>query len=240
MLASVALLYGAHDERMQIGVGPGGRIFPAESHPRHAGSRFPSEPRFQLAAVPWYDVSTISRRPDDRALQPAPDPAGRVVTAELAKRLTQTAIMLEAFPASSPVHSEAQLRLGIVRYQLREPAKSLEALEAAARSVDPFVAYLAHLSAGRVHESLDRREDAIASYRAVVRLIPRAHSGAVSLANLLFLTGARDEAAAVMDTTTGTPAGVDPWRLYASGDLRFWPAYRSRLQTLLTEMRSAR
>lgn len=240
MLASVALLYGAHDERMQIGVGPGGQIFPSESHARHASGRFPSEARFQLAALPWYDVSTISRRPDDRALQPAPGPGGMAVTADLVKRLTLTAINLETFPASSAVHAEAQLRLGIVRYQLNEPAKSLDALRLAARSVDPFVAYLAHLSTGRVYESLDRRQDAIASYRAAVRIRPEAHSGAVSLASLLFLTGVRDEGAAIMDATTGTPAGVDPWRLYGSGDLRFWPGYRARLHTLLSEMRSAR
>jgi tetratricopeptide (TPR) repeat protein len=240
MLASVALLYGAHDERMQLGVGPGGRIFPAESHARHASSRFPSEPRFQLAAVPWYEVSTISRQPDDRALQPAPGPGGTAVKADLATRLAQAATLLEAFPEGSPVHAEAQLRIGIVRYQLQEAAKSLAALEMAARSVDPFVAYLAHLSAGRVHESLDRRGDAIVSYRAAVGIRPGAHSGAVSLASLLFLTGARDEAAAIMDATAGTPAGVDPWRLYGSGDLRFWPSYRARLHGFLGERRSRR
>jgi hypothetical protein len=61
MLASVALLQGAHDDRVLIGVGPGGQIFPSESHARHASGRFPSEARFPLAAVPWYEISTPKR-----------------------------------------------------------------------------------------------------------------------------------------------------------------------------------
>jgi len=241
MLASVALLQGAHDDRVLLGVGPGGQIFPSESHARHASGRFPSEARFPLAAVPWYEISTISRRSDDRALQTmVPGPGGTFVTADLSKRLAQTVVLLEAFPESSVVHAEAQLRLGIVRYQLKEPAKALEALAVAAPAADSFVGFLAHLFMGRVHESLDRRAEAIASYRAAVGIRPGAHSGAVSLASLLFLTGARDEAAAGMEATTGVHAGADPWRLYGGGDLRFWQGYRTRLHSLLSEMRSSR
>ena len=240
MLASVSLLQGAHDDRVLIGVGPGGQIFPSESHAHHASGRLPSEARFPLAAVPWYELSTISRRPDDRALAMVLGPDGTFSPGDLAKRLGQIALMLEAFGEGSEVHSEAQLRLGIVRYQLKEPAKSLAALAVAARAVDPFLAYLAHLFRGRVYESVDRRAEAIASYRAAVGVRPGAHSGAVSLASLLFQTGAREEAAAVMDATTGVPAGADPWRLYGSGDLRFWQSYRARLHSLLGEMRSPR
>jgi hypothetical protein len=123
---------------------------------------------------------------------------------------------------------------------LKEPAKSLAALAVAARAADPFLAYLAHLSIGRVHESLDRRAEAITSYRAAVAIRPGAHSGAVSLASLLLLTGARDEGAAVMEATTGVSAGADPWRLHGSGDLRFWQSYRARLHGFLSEIRSPR
>ncbi len=55
-------------------------------------------------------------------------------------------------------------------------------------------------------------------------IVPRAQSATVALAAVLARRGARTEAAAIIeDHLAARPQPVDPWRVYAYGDDRFWP-----------------
>ena len=93
-----------------------------------------------------------------------------------------------------------------------------------------MVVYLAHVFAGLALESFGRDDEARQAYEAALRVVPRAKSGVMLLAQRLFRGDRRDEAAhLVSDALAGSPA-ADPWSAYAFGDWRFWPTYREVLR----------
>jgi tetratricopeptide (TPR) repeat protein len=108
---------------------------------------------------------------------------------EKARRDFEQALAIE------PALGLARIRLGRVLWQLGEPARSRQELEASLPAlVSEDHAYLAHLFLGRVHQDGGRLADAIAEYRLCVALHENALSGAVALSDALLVAG--DTAAA--------------------------------------------
>ena len=100
---------------------------------------------------------------------------------------------------------------------------------------DPALIYLARLFRGQTLEALGRPAAAETAYRDALRIGPRAHAAAMSLAAFLFRTNRRPEAdVLVQDLLTDPRSGADPWWLYWSGDARFWNA---RITDLRDEVR---
>ena len=130
--------------------------------------------------------------------------------------------------------AEASLRLGYTALRL---GRHDDALEHLARAVDlsgsdEYIAHLAQLFRGRALDWLERREDAVAAYRAAVVLQPGAQTAELALAAALARAGDRTEAAAIADRAlAAADAGSDPWLSYGQGDLRKWPMLVARLRS---------
>jgi len=70
--------------------------------------------------------------------------------------------------------------------------------------------------------------------RRALEFVPGAASATTMAAALLMLDGKADEAAVLTEAVFAGPAAVeDPWRLYASGDGRLWPAHLAHLRRVL-------
>lgn len=125
------------------------------------------------------------------------------------------------------VGAEASLRLGALRMRQGSAGASaalklFEHVDEVTR--DPFLLYLSRYFSGRVLDQAKRPADAERAYRTALMIIPRAQSASVALAAALARRGARTEAAAIIeDHLAARPQPVDPWRIYAHGDDRFWP-----------------
>jgi tetratricopeptide (TPR) repeat protein len=93
----------------------------------------------------------------------------------------------------------AKVRLGRVRWRLgeRDAARAVLA-DAASRSADPQLVYLAHLFLGQVHEDSGRLEPAVEQYRLALSLAPTAQAAAVALAHALGRAGKAEEAREVL------------------------------------------
>jgi Flp pilus assembly protein TadD len=80
---------------------------------------------------------------------------------------------------------------------------------------DGSLQYLAHMFTGRALAVSGRRPEAIAAYRRAEAIRPAAQSARIPLAALLYVTGARDEAARLVSPLLTAPAATpDPWWSY--------------------------
>jgi tetratricopeptide (TPR) repeat protein len=123
-----------------------------------------------------------------------------------------------------PVASEALLRLGFFELRRDHPDAAIARFTEAGQAPDSDVRYLLHLLRGRALEQVNRRNDAIADYRAALAEFPFAQSATLALGTALAANGRVDESAALMSQMLAVPAPVyDPWTLYAVPDWRFWP-----------------
>jgi hypothetical protein len=242
LLASVALLHGARDAVLLAGEQTDPQAYSStHGHASHALRRFPDEPRFALAPViVRREVNLVANRPGTppRFLVPQlarlPD-FGLVDVSE--KKLAATIGDLTRLAADPVVGPEARLRLGILLFHLDRLPESDVNLQAASQSTDPFVMYLARLTTGLVLDASGHETEAGEALRAAVDAWPNAQSGVMALAARLFRSGAREEAAALMDRLAATSDASDPWREYSFGDLRFWPRYQAELRGMLAAMR---
>jgi tetratricopeptide (TPR) repeat protein len=181
-------------------------------HLEHAIVRFPRDRRLLLAqgiAAEW-------------RLYPNPRNAG----------LTEARAIFANLKDDADVGAEANVRLGIIETRAGNPTAAAPFFTAAIRmSRDPFVTFLAHYFEGQALERLRRPDDAEASYRAALVVVPRAQSASFSLAALVAARGARAEAAGlVAGSISVAPRPVDPWRVYGDADDRFWPARIAELR----------
>jgi tetratricopeptide (TPR) repeat protein len=209
-------------------------------HREHAKSRVPDEPRFTLADVLAHGTARrMPNRPrttayfmargygdeaeSERALEPT------------AKEFVQEAIAAFApLVTMAPIAEESRLRRAILLFHVGDLQQSLRDLELAFKSDDAAVAYLAHVYAGLALDQLNRREEAIAQFRAALVIVPNARSAAFAAAADLFLLGDRQGGARLVNATLSAPLVSDPWRTFSLADYRFWPAYRQQLRASIT------
>jgi tetratricopeptide (TPR) repeat protein len=213
-MAALAVAGRAQDYEFLIGSPWEGRANKHDEvlHLEHAIARFPRDRRLLLAqgiAAEW-------------RLYPNPRNAG----------LTEARAIFANLKDDADVGAEASVRLGIIETRAGNPTAAAPFFPAAIRmSRDPFVTFLAHYFEGQALERLRRPDDAEASYRAALVVVPRAQSASFSLAALVAARGARAEAAGlVAGSISVAPRPVDPWRIYGDADDRFWPALIAELR----------
>jgi hypothetical protein len=166
-------------------------------HVRHAMLRFPQEPRFNLAQA---------------IAEEGHDPPAAVQRFTLLQK-------------DIDLRGEATVRLGVMAYWQRDDDRALDLLRRSeGLTRDPWLIYLARFVSGLIQERHGHSSDAESLYRRALMAVPRAESGVVSLAALLFRSDRREEAERLTQEMLATrPAPADPWRGYADADDRFWP-----------------
>jgi tetratricopeptide (TPR) repeat protein len=175
--------------------------------------RFPTESRFVLAQ----GIALESRT------WPNPRRSGS----------REAQLVYERLQDDESVGAEASLRLGVLRMRqggagVGAAIKLFDHVDEVTR--DPFLVYLSRYFSGQAFEASKRPADAERAYRTALMIVPRAQSASVALAAALAKRGARTEAAAIIEEHLSAIQPVDPWRIYAHGDDRFWPEIVARLR----------
>jgi hypothetical protein len=183
---------------------------------RRAVQRCPDEPRLRLAdAVITEQRSLASARTDA-------DSRSEVVTRyEAAMQFGETAL-------------EAHTRAAWFLYRTSNVDDAVGWLKRpAAASSDTYVRYLAALIRGQIMRAANRDEEAIASWREALTIVPRAQSARVALMTLLAGRGEREEAVALAAAVETAPEDdFDPWWNYWFGDFRAYSAIVAKLREL--------
>jgi tetratricopeptide (TPR) repeat protein len=220
-LAALAVAERAEDFEFLIGSpfeARGNKESDEIQHLVHAAARFPHERRFALAQGIALDWRTW--------------PEHRRGTPPHARGTREAEQVFESLTKDETVGGEASVRLGVLRLREGDAERALDLFDRAEDLTrDPYVVYLARFSAGQAYERKKRTADAMRSYRGALATIPRAQSASMALSSLLFLGGARAEAAAISEAAlTAFPLPLDPWRAYADADDRFWPELIAHLR----------
>jgi tetratricopeptide (TPR) repeat protein len=190
-------------------------------HLAHIRSRFPQEPRVDLAKALIEENMYWRGR-----LQPT---NGRVFIDESVTKAAITSLELAAKrPENGP---EAHLRLGYLEYARDHLEDALTHLSAAALGDDdPTRLYVAYLTIGRMHEKAGRMPEAIDAFRKALAAV-NGLSAALALAVRLYDINERDEADAIVEAALSLGSTArDPWKQYGYGDLRRWPAIIAKLR----------
>jgi len=179
----------------------------------NALSRCPDEPRFLLARA------IVS---DQAAPLGAPDP----------KHAEETLQLYDAAVQFEGIASEAQLRKGYLLHRLGRHADALTLLDAMrAQEPDRILVYLSQLLHGRVHDALDRVDEAAAAYRAALETWPNTQAPRVGLMTLFYRHGDRPAAEQMAEAIQATEGqSFDPWWLYWRADYRHYPAVIAALR----------
>ncbi|HEX5214544.1 MAG TPA: hypothetical protein VFV98_03725 [Vicinamibacterales bacterium] len=239
---SVAVFVRTRDDgQLVTRAGPGSPVgslnAPAKrqvNHVAHAQKRFPTEPRFQLAAAELVAATADSEPPRDADWVPTNVLDKRTPEAQRRTRAQEAIARFEVLRANSDLQPEADLRIGYLRFTLHEPTAALESYARARRSGDPFIAYLAVFLSGRALDHLKRPAEALEQYRDALTIVPGAQSATNALAASLFLAGKPDDAyALVADALSAQPKPDDPWHYFGYGDLRLIPAMLGDLRAAI-------
>jgi hypothetical protein len=134
----------------------------------------------------------------------------------------------EALAAFAPARAdaetslEARVRSGWLLYQADRPQDALAELDIAVPAGAGELAYWHALFKGRVLGALNRHEDAAASFRVALGIVPGAQSAGVGLAFELLRSGRAEEAdRGARALRAQSAAASDPWLFYHQGDWRF-------------------
>lgn len=217
-LAALSVAQRSEDPQFLVGdvqIGRGrlageiGNVQDEIKHLEHVEGRFPSEVRFKLAQ----GIARDRHWPEDalkayRALERNPDVGG-----------------------------EATMRLGAMQLRQRRLADAIRTLEKAdTLTRDPYVVYLARFFRGQALEREGQMRDAESAFRGAADAIPHAQSATLSLAAVLFRSGRRADAhALVTGMLAADPQPPDPWRSFVHADDRFWPQLLERLRAEITK-----
>ncbi len=252
-LAAIALTEGAEEPALLRGAA--GLI-------AHAEARFPSEPRFRLAAAvldesdTWYVghmaaqhlaggnvlPAEITEAYVSRLLKPGDASTGGSVpvSAEAANEITRVRLLgalvktLETLAKVEPIAAEVHLRYGAVAMRLADRDVALQHFQAVEHAThDRELVYLARLFSGVVYERQNRLDDATAAYRSALQIVPHAQSASALLTALLVRSGHVAEASAEADGFLSAEVPADPWRTYRNGDYRLLPSEILQLQAAL-------
>jgi tetratricopeptide (TPR) repeat protein len=185
-----------------------------QRHLEHAESRVPNDDKWLLARALGAEWQSRATPRDDGTL---------VVPGGLAARAVQHFQQAAEKPS---VRQEALLRWGAYESDLGRHDAALEHLKQVGDAGDPFVRYWLGLIRGRVLARANRTEEAIEAYRTAMAEVPLAQSARLGLAAALVSARRMAEAAALVNSMVAADnaaAVSDPWRIYRSPDVRFWP-----------------
>jgi hypothetical protein len=235
--ASLQLLrdFGDADVRPVPGSGLPNEYGQAPGHLGHALGRFPNEPWIrivvaerqtnQLAAsirvrreLAERDYAKIEGL---RLIQDAPRSAARDASVRYAyladlRRARQDILLLAADPS---VRARAHLNLGGIALAFAERDKARRYFDDIAPwTSNPCLLYLGAFLRGRVDDLENRSVDAERAYRAALTTVPRAQSGAIALAELLWRQNRPGEASVVAESAfAGPQLADDPWTAWQNG-----------------------
>ncbi len=231
-LAALALAQGARDEGFLFTHGSEDTY----GHLAHAEQRFPSEARFQLARA----LELESQAPLESPRSGGEWTGIPSETKAQIRRLTeQTILQLRRLLDVEEIGGEAALHIGYLNDALVRGKEAREAYSDALRlSRDPYVQYLAFYFGGRGYEREGRFQEAEDVYRRALAVMPRAQSGTLSRAAMLFRLDRADEAYSIVEKSfDGSPRPPDPWRLYGYADYRRWPSAIADLRNEISSWR---
>lgn len=190
--------------------------------------RFPDEERLKLAVVYCAEVHETGHL----LFQLSYDPARGTDPVVARERPTWQRLVdrYDEISGLASVRGDALVRGGVIEFRLgRDEAALAKLTSVDAATDDAALRYLSRFFQGKVLEHLVRPGDAESKYRSALEIEPRAGSASISLGTLLFLGSDRGEASRmIQDTLSGI--APDPWREYAWGDWRLWPALIARLR----------
>jgi hypothetical protein len=164
------------------------------------------------------------RVPTTAGLNPLERERARELEMEGRALLVDACRFYEQALAVDPGFEEALLHLGRARLRLDQEGAALASLESlVAKSRRPAHLYLAHLFAGRVHESARRAPVAEREYRAALAVLPGAQAAAMALAHVRLMAGDADAVREILDASlghAGSRASPDPFWEYQLGPAR--------------------
>ena len=229
-LGSIALLQGAHDQRILLGdfLDPSPLEKRKDSHILHAAKRFPDDPRFKLAALTVRrQLQVVSSHPmvKTELVSGWHDSPVNKDDAIVAYTLERLAMLM----GHDSIRDEVLLRRGIFLFLSGDSPAAIEDLRRATQSTDPFIRYLGHLVLGLLYERTNEMPAAIANYSFATKTIP-ATAASMALASALFRENRRAEAAEIVEALMRDPRPDDPWRQYEYGEYRFFSKYLQDLK----------
>jgi tetratricopeptide (TPR) repeat protein len=196
-----------------------------DDHLLHVRQVFPNDPRVRLAAALSREQRTSPFVPHavaDRALTAAAAGNPALAAADRSRLAEQAITAFRDLLSDDRLSAEAGVRLAHLCLDLGRTDDARSWLAGVERETgDPDLLYLTHLFRGIALERLDRRADALAEYRAAIRIGPGAHAATMALAALLFQQDDRSEAESLVDRLLDAdPPHPDPWWAYWMGDIR--------------------
>lgn len=218
-------------ERQRTALGSGGQI-------AIAAARFPDEPRFMLARIQAAEAPVIEHDFSPWLIRYArewehEDP-------HILARYRQIPELLSVYrqlEADPRLRAEAALHIGYLETARMNWEAGLERLaDVPAMSNEPFLVYLSHFMAGRVHQLAGDGSRAVDSFEAALSVVPNSRSAATLLAAQLMLSdrpGDRRRSYAVLQRAYAPEVPVDPWMLFRKGDAWRWTEYMQGLRDAL-------
>ena len=215
---------------------------PAQAgHLVYARQRFPDDPYFRMAEA--VGAERLALRPIDPATPlPAVPPSIDVIAASMidaagpraAERkaaLDRAAALLEELESIPDLSAEANLRLGYIRLRQGHRDVALGHFDKVHLATPkPAVRYLAYLYSGWALAGLGRDSEAASSYRAALRIVPRAQSASALLTMLLLKSGELAEAERVASGFLEAPPPLDPWHIYPLGEFLEYREHIAKLR----------
>ena len=187
-----------------------------------ARERFPEDRRLAFSELQVLALQSVA---------PWRGTEGTVDTAVRNYRANRFLELATGFFDDPQLGGEAHLWSGLLRWlNLQEAGGAMAQFAAARNDPDPFVAYLARYSAGRLQEAAGNPRSSEAAYRDALAAWPRAQSASLSLASLLFASERPDEAYQLVADAYREPTVMDPFREYGFGQHR-------RVGRVMTELR---
>jgi tetratricopeptide (TPR) repeat protein len=183
-------------------------------HLEHAESRFPDDDKWTLVRALTDEWESRERPRDDGTM---------AISSGLAARAMQHFQQAASRPS---VRQEALLRWGAYESDLGRHDAALAHFNAIGELSDPFLRYWLGLVKGRALRRANRAEEAIAAYQVAVAEFPSAQSATLGLAAALVSARRMADAAAIVNGVVSpqiTTPSPDPWNIFRSPDVRFWP-----------------
>ncbi len=221
----------------------GGKSVAPVGQIRFARLRYPDDPYFQMAEAVGIDRAVY--RPLDRLSAPPAQSSTEwdsiraelvesvgPAAAERAAALERAAGLLDRLTSHATLGAEANLRLGYVRLRQGQSDAALACFDRViALTNRPFYRYLGHLFSGWVLGAAGRVDEAVTSYRAALKFVPRAQSATALLVALLTRHDRlADAEAAAEDFLSDHDLPTDPFRAYFMGDFEAYPDLVRRLR----------
>jgi tetratricopeptide (TPR) repeat protein len=187
------------------------------THVVHAERRFPGDGRWALARAMDAEHAVWPPRFDEDVLEGVPDAENRIRS------------RLQAAFNDPLVGAEAHLRWGYFHLRRGRLAAALAELDGVGQPGDEALRYWQQLFRGHTLVQMNRRAEAIESYRLARATYPNAQAATLSLASTLAISGNAIEAGELTNAMLLAP-GDDPWNVYGFPAYRNWPRWLRQLR----------